>query len=272
MVFRICIGLPKILNLGRTKMELGEKFEELYNTMKQLRGPNGCEWDKVQTHESLKSYVIEEAYELVEAIDEKDSSKIKEELGDILLQVVFHSIIAEENNQFSTFEVIDNLIQKLIRRHPHVFGSEKSYSYARWEEIKAKEKGEKKYSRIGKMNKALPALSLARRVQENAATVGFDWTDINDVWNKVEEEFRELKEAKNDEEILEEFGDLLFALVNLARFLNIDAEYSLRKATEKFVRRFQQMEEKIESLGEDFESLNLQELDNFWNVVKKEEQ
>ena len=137
---------------------------------------------------------------------------------------------------------------------------------------KGQRKGEKKYSRVGKINKALPALSSARRVQENAATVGFDWDDINDVWNKVEEEIKELKEAKNDEEIAEEFGDLLFALVNLARFLNIDPEFSLRKATEKFVRRFQKMEEKIEGLGEDFENLDLQELDNFWNMVKKEEE
>jgi tetrapyrrole methylase family protein/MazG family protein len=253
-------------------MQLGDKFEELYQIMKDLRGPNGCEWDKVQTHDSLKSYVIEEAYEFVEAVDEKDNSKMKEELGDILLQVIFHSVIAEENEEFTTIQVIENLIQKLIRRHPHVFGDEKGYSYARWEEIKAKEKGEKKYSRVGKINKALPALSSARRVQENAATVGFDWDDINDVWNKVEEEIKELKEAKNDEEIAEEFGDLLFALVNLARFLNIDPEFSLRKATEKFVRRFQQMEEKIEGLGEDFENLDLQELDNFWNMVKKEEE
>jgi tetrapyrrole methylase family protein/MazG family protein len=253
-------------------MELVYKFEELYQIMKKLRGPEGCDWDKVQTHDSLKSYVIEEAYELVEAVDEKDDSKMKEELGDILLQVIFHSVIAEENGEFTTAEVIENLIQKLIRRHPHVFGDEKGYSYARWEEIKAKEKGEKKYSRVGKINKALPALSSARRVQENAATVGFDWDDINDVWNKVEEEIKELREAKNEEEKMEEFGDLLFALVNLARFLNIDPEFSLRKATEKFVRRFQQMEEKIEDLGEDFETLDLQELDNFWNMVKKEEE
>ena len=253
-------------------MQLGDKFEELYQIMKDLRGPNGCEWDKVQTHDSLKSYVIEEAYEFVDVVDEKDNSKMKEELGDILLQVIFHSVIAEENEEFTTIQVIENLIQKLIRRHPHVFGDEKGYSYARWEEIKAKEKGEKKYSRVGKINKALPALSSARRVQENAATVGFDWDDINDVWNKVEEEIKELKEAKNDEEIAEEFGDLLFALVNLARFLNIDPEFSLRKATEKFVRRFQKMEEKIEGLGEDFENLDLQELDNFWNMVKKEEE
>jgi tetrapyrrole methylase family protein/MazG family protein len=129
--------------------------------------------------------------------------------------VIFHSVIAEENEEFTTIQVIENLIQKLIRRHPHVFGDEKGYSYARWEEIKAKEKGEKKYSRVGKINKALPALSSARRVQENAATVGFDWDDINDVWNKVEEEIKELKEAKNDEEIAEEFGDLLFAFFKM---------------------------------------------------------
>lgn len=252
-------------------MKSNEKFEELLNVMRTLRGENGCDWDKAQTHESLKPYVVEEAYELVEAIDEKDNIKIKEELGDILLQVIFHTIIAEENKEFTTEEVIDYLIKKLIRRHPHVFGSSEGYSYAQWEKIKAQEKGEETYSRIGKLNKALPALSLARRVQENAAAVGFDWVEIIDVIDKVREEIEELKEAKNQSEVEEEFGDLLFALVNLARFLNIDPEVSLRKATEKFIRRFNQMEKKIEKEGKEFERMDLKELDSYWNIVKKEE-
>ncbi len=252
-------------------MELGEKFEELMKVMKRLRGPQGCDWDKVQTHESLKPYIIEEAYELVDSIDEKDIKKIKEELGDILLQVVFHSTIAEENNEFFTIEVIDELINKLVRRHPHVFGDEKGYSYARWEEIKAKENGEKNFSRIGRLNKALPALSLARRIQENAAAVGFDWVEVKDVLDKVKEEVDELNEAKTQPEVEEEFGDLLFALVNLARFLKIDPEVSLRKANEKFIERFNQMEKAIEKDGKEFEALNLEELDKYWELVKKEE-
>ncbi|RLL82914.1 pyrophosphatase [Petrotoga sp. HKA.pet.4.5] len=252
-------------------LELGEKFEELMTVMKRLRGPQGCDWDKVQTHESLKPYIIEEAYELVDSIDEKDITKIKEELGDILLQVVFHSTIAEESNEFSTIEVIDELINKLVRRHPHVFGDEKGYSYARWEEIKAKENGEKNFSRIGKLNKALPALSLARRIQENAAAVGFDWVEVKDVLDKVKEEVEELNEAKTQAEVEEEFGDLLFALVNLARFLSIDPEVSLRKASEKFIERFNRMEKAIEKDGKEFEALNLDELDKYWELIKKEE-
>lgn len=252
-------------------MDLGNRFEELVRVMKTLRGPQGCDWDKEQTHQSLKPYIIEEAYELVEAIDEEDKLMIKEELGDVLLQVVFHSVIAEEKNDFYTIEVIDNLIQKLVRRHPHVFGDKSGYSYARWEEIKAQEKGDKNYSRIGKFNKALPALSLARRVQENAAAVGFDWTEIKDVKDKVEEELNELNAAKNKKEVEEEFGDLLFALVNLARFLKVDPEVSLRKATEKFIKRFNKMEKIIENDKKDFESLNLKEFDEYWESVKREE-
>lgn len=239
--------------------------------MKRLRGPKGCDWDKAQTHDTLKPYIIEEAYELVDSIDEKDIKKIKEELGDILLQFVFHTTIAEESNEFSTFEVIDELINKLVRRHPHVFGDEKGYSYARWEEIKAKENGEKNFSRIGKLNKALPALSLARRIQENAAAVGFDWVEVKDVLDKVKEEVDELNEAKTQPEVEEEFGDLLFALVNLARFLSIDPEVSLRKASEKFIERFNRMEKAIEKDGKEFEALNLDELDKYWELIKKEE-
>lgn len=239
--------------------------------MKRLRGPKGCDWDKAQTHDTLKPYIIEEAYELVDSIDEKDIKKIKEELGDILLQFVFHTTIAEESNEFSTFEVIDELINKLVRRHPHVFGDEKGYSYARWEEIKAKENGEKNFSRIGKLNKALPALSLARRIQENAAAVGFDWIEVKDVLDKVKEEVDELNEAKTQPEVEEEFGDLLFALVNLARFLSIDPEVSLRKASEKFIERFNRMEKAIEKDGKEFEALNLDELDKYWELIKKEE-
>lgn len=247
----------------------GEKFERLVEIMATLRGENGCDWDKAQTHESLKPYLIEEAYEVLNAIDLKDDEELKEELGDVLLQVVFHSQIAKERGAFSIYDVIDTLNDKLIRRHPHVFGDAQGYSYARWEEIKAKEKGEKKRTSIGDVNHALPGLSLARRVQENAAGVGFDWTKIEDVWNKVHEEIDELKNAKSQEEVEEEVGDLLFAIVNLSRFLNVDPETAVRKATEKFISRFEKMEKLIETDNKKVEELNLEELDEYWNKVKE---
>ncbi|ANE42068.1 MAG: nucleoside triphosphate pyrophosphohydrolase [Fervidobacterium pennivorans] len=250
---------------------VGKEFEKLVEIMATLRGENGCEWDKAQTHESLKPYLIEEAYEVLNAIDNNDDEELKEELGDVLLQVVFHSQIAAEREAFTIEDVIKTLSDKLVRRHPHVFGNAQGYSYARWEEIKAKEKGQKKRSSIGDVNHALPGLSLARRVQENAAGVGFDWTEIEDVWHKVEEEIKELKNAKNEEEIEEEMGDLLFAIVNLARFLNVDPERAIRKATEKFIARFEKMEKEIEKDGKKLENMTVAEMDEYWNKVKSQE-
>uniref|UniRef100_A0A7C5U6H6 Nucleoside triphosphate pyrophosphohydrolase n=1 Tax=Fervidobacterium nodosum TaxID=2424 RepID=A0A7C5U6H6_9BACT len=247
---------------------VGKEFEKLVEIMATLRGENGCDWDKAQTHESLKPYLIEEAYEVLNAIDLKDDEELKEELGDVLLQVIFHSQIAMERNAFTILDVIKTLSDKLIRRHPHVFADAEGYSYARWEEIKAKEKGEKKRTSIGDVNHALPGLSLARRVQENAAGVGFDWVKIEDVWDKVHEEINELKNTKTYEETEEEIGDLLFAIVNLSRFLNVDPERAIRKATEKFIDRFEKMEKMIENEGKKVEELNLEELDGYWNKVK----
>lgn len=247
---------------------VGKEFEKLVEIMATLRSENGCDWDKAQTHESLKPYLIEEAYEVLNAIDLKDDEELKEELGDVLLQVVFHAQIAMERSAFTILDVIKTLSDKLIRRHPHVFADAEGYSYARWEEIKAKEKGEKKRTSIGDVNHALPGLSLARRVQENAAGVGFDWVKIEDVWDKVHEEINELKNTRTYEETEEEIGDLLFAIVNLSRFLNVDPERAIRKATEKFIDRFEKMEKMIESEGKKVEELNLEELDGYWNKVK----
>lgn len=247
---------------------VGKEFEKLTEIMATLRGENGCEWDKSQTHETLKPYLIEEAYEVLNAIDIKDDEELKEELGDVLLQVVFHSQIASERNAFNIIDVIKTLNNKLVRRHPHVFSNAQGYSYARWEDIKAKEKGERKRTSIGDVNHALPGLSLARRVQENAAGVGFDWVKIEDVWSKVYEELEELKKTNTYEETEEELGDLLFAVVNLARFLNVDPENALRKATEKFIDRFEKMESIIEREGKHVEQLSIEELDNYWNRIK----
>jgi len=250
----------------------GTLFEELLNLMETLRSEKGCEWDKAQTHESLKPYLIEEAYEVIHSIDEGNFKSLKEELGDLLLQVVFHSQIAKENGIFDIKDVIKTLNRKLIRRHPHVFGDSQGYSYEQWEKIKAQEKGEKNFSKIGKVNKALPALSLARRIQENAAAVGFDWDSTVDVISKVKEEFNELEsaiETGNEKKIKEEFGDLLFAIVNLSRFLRIEPEGTLREATEKFIKRFETMVELIESEGKRIEDLKIQELDFYWEKSKK---
>ncbi|AJG39869.1 pyrophosphatase [Thermotoga sp. RQ7] len=250
--------------MGKT----GKLFEELVSIMEKLRSPEGCEWDRKQTHESLKPYLIEECYELIEAIDKKDDETMKEELGDVLLQVVFHSQIAKERNAFSIDDVVEHLNSKLIRRHPHVFGDSSGYSYKQWEDIKAQEKGKKKSSRVGEINPLVPALSMARRIQENAAQVGFDWDNIEGVYEKIEEELEELRKARSTDEAEEELGDLLFSIVNLSRFLGIDPESALRKATRKFVERFRRMEEMIERDGLVLEELSLRELDEYWNRAK----
>ncbi len=247
--------------------KIGESFERLVEVMRILRAPGGCDWDRAQTHESLKPYLIEEAYELLDAIDRKDDEEMKEELGDVLLQVIFHAQIASERGAFDIADVVENLTEKLIRRHPHVFKDRGKYSYERWEEIKAKEKGRKK-SAIGKINPALPALSMARRVQENASAVGFDWEDEEGVKEKVLEEIKEFLENPSEEE----FGDILFSLVNLSRFLGIDPERALRKSTEKFIRRFQKMEELIERDGKKLSELSIDEMDRYWEMAKEVEE
>ncbi len=237
-------------------------------TMKRLRAPNGCEWDARQTHESLKPYMIEEAFEVVDAIASKDSDKLKEELGDVLLQILFHSLIAEEEGDFDFYDVAKELNAKLIRRHPHVFGSEKGYSYERWETIKAIEKKGKK-RKLGEINPALPALSMARRVQENAAEYNFDWKSAEPVFDKVLEEIDELKCATTQDERVEEIGDLIFAVVNLARHLNIDPEVAVRKSTAKFIDRFERMNEIAEKEGMEFKSQPIEIMEKLWQKAKE---
>ncbi|HPF16380.1 MAG TPA: nucleoside triphosphate pyrophosphohydrolase [Thermotogota bacterium] len=259
--------------------EKKEQFGRLLNIMEQLRGETGCEWDKKQTHESLKPYAIEEAYEVSDAVDSGDVEELKGELGDLLLQTVFHAQIGSEEGLFDMYDVLKTVNEKMIRRHPHVFeDAEKfSYSYKQWEDIKAAEKGKQALSRIGKINKALPALSMARRVQENAAECGFDWEQTEDALLKIDEELVELKDeirhekgiAANQARIEEEFGDLLFAAVNVARFLKIDPENALRKATDKFIKRFRQMEDLIKADEKVFEDQKLQTLDEYWERAKK---
>jgi tetrapyrrole methylase family protein/MazG family protein len=262
-----------------TEKQKTEQFSKLLKIMEQLRGENGCEWDKKQTHESLRPYAIEEAYEVADAVDSGNVEELQGELGDLLLQTIFHAQIGSEAGAFDIYDVLKTINEKMIRRHPHVFEDAKkySYSYKQWEDIKAAEKGKQAQSRIGKINKALPALSMARRVQENAAECGFDWEQTEDALLKIDEELAELKDeinheagvTENLEKIEEEFGDLLFAMVNVARFLKIDPENALRKATDKFIKRFRQMEDMIKADEKVFEEQELETLDEYWERAKK---
>jgi len=239
--------------------------------METLRSERGCEWDRSQTHESLKPYLIEEAYELLDAIDEKNDARMIEELGDVLLQVIFHAQVAKERGAFDILDVLRTLSEKLVRRHPHVFGDSPGYSYEQWERIKSQEKGTSKSSAIGSLNKALPALSLARRIQENAAAVGFDWPDVSGAMEKVREEVRELEQAiqRGDPgSVEEELGDLLFAVVNVARFSSVDPEVALRRATEKFANRFAMVEDFAKKRGLELKKMTLEQLDALWEEVK----
>ncbi|HHV63743.1 MAG TPA: nucleoside triphosphate pyrophosphohydrolase [Peptococcaceae bacterium] len=253
----------------------------LVEIMRELRSSNGCPWDKEQTHDSLKKYLLEETYEVLEALDTKNMNNLCEELGDLLLQVVFHCQLAEEANIFGIEDVLKGIGDKLIRRHPHVFGSvvvESSTEVLRnWEAIKKNERkaqsGPVPAAReFFKIPKGLPALMLAEDTQRKAAKVGFDWEDYQGPLAKVYEEIAELKqEINNKQKIANEFGDLLFSIVNLSRFLGVNAEEALRQATRKFQERFLAMLSVIESQGLRIEDLSLEEMDLYWDEVKKKE-
>ena len=252
-------------------------FSPLTDIMRQLREPGGCPWDRVQTPESLRKHVLEEAYEVVEAIDAKDADLLAEELGDLLLQIVFQARIAEEAGVFSMQDVVDGITEKLVRRHPHIFGDVQAEDaaavLANWEAIKRKEKPERK-SRLDGVPKDLPALMAAAKIQGKAADAGFDWDDVAPVFEKCREEWHELREAvgqKDAAHIEEELGDLLFAVVNLSRFLKVNAELALLAANRKFKRRFRKVEERVEAAGGDWKKFTLQELDKFWEDAKQAE-
>ena len=238
--------------------------------MKELR--QKCPWDRKQTHDSLKKYLIEESYEVIDAIEKRNWNELKEELGDLLLQPIFHARLAEEEGHFNIDDVVDHLCKKLIKRHPHVFGEEEAKTaeevLKNWEKRKLKERK----SVLEGVPKHLPALMRAEKLQKKAAKVGFDWRNIEEVKEKVLEEWKEFWEALergNREEIEHEFGDLLFALVNLARFLNIDPEETLQKANERFIKRFSYVEKKVKESGKPWEEFTLEELDHFWEEAKK---
>lgn len=240
--------------------------------MARLRAPGGCPWDREQSHESIRPYAIEEAYEVVDAIDQKDWNLLRDELGDLLLQVVFHAEMAQADGRFAIEDVVTAISEKLVRRHPHVFRKEEgdgvkdsTHVLEKWSKIKEKE-GRKNL--LDGIPGTLPALLRASRMGAKAATVGFDWKTPDQVREKINEELDELSEAKPSERE-EEFGDLLFAITSFARHLRVDAESSLRKAANKFESRFRWMEEEARRTKVELPDLDAQELDQLWNQAKK---
>ena len=250
-------------------------INRLLAIMRELRGAQGCPWDKEQTHESLRKYLIEECYEVIDAIDRNNDADLREELGDLLLQIVFHAQLGEERGAFDFAAVADQISEKMVRRHPHVFGQEHCDTAAEvlvsWAKIKDVEKLDQgKSNRRLDLPKPFPALYRAQKVQKKAAEIGFDWDDGNDIRSKIQEEMDEVDQAlAGAGDIKEEIGDLLFAVVNWSRFHHIDAEEALRESTEKFTRRFYQMEDAI--LADDLrpEELSLTEMDAYWDQIKK---
>jgi len=258
--------------------EVGEAFEKLVGIMSRLRSPEGCPWDREQTHESLKKYMLEETYEVLEAIDQGDADELKSELGDLLLQILFHAQLASEQGMFTIKDVIECISAKLIHRHPHVFG-EASVASAeevlhRWERIKAEEPGyESRTSILDGIPRALPALARAMDVSKRAAGAGFEWSDIQAVLDKVQEEVAELRrelDAGDRERISQEIGDLLFTVVNVARWAKVDAEDALRKMIDRFCSRFRQIEETARTSGRSLEDMSIQEMDAIWDRAKSE--
>ena len=247
-----------------------EAFGRLLTIMDELR--EKCPWDKEQTTESLRHLTIEETYELSDAILKNDAEEIKKELGDILLHIVFYAKIGDEKKQFNIEDVLTQLCEKLIRRHPHIYGeviAEDSETVKQnWEQIKLKEKGNEKKSVLSGVPKSMPALVKAYRMQEKAAQVGFDWDTKEQVWAKVDEELLEFKEAISDEEKENELGDLLFSLVNYARFSNINPDDALEKTNRKFIKRFNHIEARAEELNLDLRTVGLAQMDQWWNEAK----
>ena len=251
-------------------------FEKLVSIMETLRSDKGCPWDREQTHESLRPYLIEEAYEVLDAIDTKDDNELKIELGDLLLQVVFHAQLAHEEGRFSIDDVSAAVTEKLIRRHPHVFGDVKADTsdqvLENWEKIKQREKGPGKKSVLDGLPSQLPALLKAFRIQEKVSRVNFDWQDVKEVFGKVREEISELEEAHDSTDQAaqeEEFGDLLFSMVNLARHLKVTPEDALRFTNEKFIKRFNYIEEKMALNGESMDDATMERLDLLWEEAKR---
>ena len=252
---------------------------DLISLMAKLRGPDGCLWDRKQTTESLKPFLVEECYEVIDALDEGVPNKIKEELGDLLFQIIFHARIAEEQGRFTMNDVITANVEKMTRRHPHVFGDAKLSTdkevLSNWEEIKKKEKGyEDRKSILEGIPRHLPSLLRAHNIQERAARVGFDWSRLDDALPKLDEEIAEFKESLKQEDaagIEEELGDLFFTLVNISRFLGVNPEDALRKTISKFIRRFRFIEEHAAEAGKTLNEMTLDEMEELWQESKTKE-
>ncbi|MDD4801348.1 MAG: nucleoside triphosphate pyrophosphohydrolase [Syntrophomonas sp.] len=246
-----------------------DALDELIQIMDTLLAPGGCPWDREQNHESLVRYLIEETYEVIEAIDVNDMHKLCEELGDLLLQVVFHAALAEQKGYFDFAEISRTVSKKMVDRHPHVFGTMHLQTsddvLNKWEDFKRKEGNT---SLLQSIPKGLPALMRAEKIQEKVSRVGFDWPNVQGAWDKFTEELGELNDARNDEELIEEMGDVLFALVNVARFNKVEPEQALQKANDKVTRRFNYIEQKIKDSGRNFSDLSLAEMDQIWTEAK----
>ncbi|MDH4099848.1 MAG: nucleoside triphosphate pyrophosphohydrolase [Nitrospirota bacterium] len=250
--------------------------DKLVELMSTLRSPCGCPWDKEQTRKSLTPFLIEEAYEVVEAIEGGNPRELKDELGDLLFQIIFHCQIARERGEFDLNDVAEHSHAKMVNRHPHVFGDAQLETsadvLANWEEIKKKEEHRKRSSMLEGLPKELPALLKAHRVQDKAARVGFDWEKLDQVIDKVEEEvgeFRETLHTKDPEKMEEELGDVFFSLVNVSRFIGVNPEEALRKTISKFIHRFKYIEEKAAEAGKNLSEMTLEEMDRLWDEAKK---
>jgi tetrapyrrole methylase family protein/MazG family protein len=262
-----CIYIPA---LG-----VGTSFESFAEIVAHLRAPDGCPWDKEQTHESLRKHLLEESYEAIHAIDSGDFADMREEFGDLLLQIILQSQIANEEGQFNVNQVVQGIYSKIVRRHPHVFGDVKLDGVdgvlANWEKLKEQERKDKKQEKglLDGVPIAIPALEQAQEYQDRAARVGFDWPEIEGVLEKVKEEIEEIKNAETDFELASEIGDLFFALVNLARWKHVDAESALRGTNMKFKKRFAYVEQGAKEQGRNLSELSLEEMDALWNEAKK---
>lgn len=253
------------------------EFSDLVKIVKLLRGENGCPWDKEQTHESIRQNFIEETYEAIEAIDTKDTELLKEELGDVLLQVVFHAVMEEETGSFDVNDVADGICKKLIIRHPHVFSdvvaNDTEQVLKNWDNIKMQTKSQKTQTQaMQSVSKALPALMRSQKLQQKAAKVGFDWENVDGALEKLEEEIGELRQAiKNNDKAnqSEELGDVLFSAVNVSRFLKIDSEKALYDSCEKFVSRFEKVEKAAQEQNIDMKNADLNTLDSLWDKAKE---
>jgi len=255
-----------------------ESFRKLIEIVDTLMGENGCPWDNVQTRESLKPYLVEETYEVLEALDTNDPDQIKDELGDLLYQILFHSKISSKNNEFDIKDVLNNLKEKMVRRHPHVFKEGQINTpdqvIERWEEIKKEEKTHSNHpSILDSVPKQLPSLLKAQKLQKKAAKEGFDWDEISDVFDKLDEEIAEFKSAVlegKDTNIQSELGDILFVLVNIAKFKKIDAEEALRSTNNKFIKRFQYIEQEVAKQGKTLKETSLEDMERYWQNAKKQ--